>query len=236
LQTSRKGKGGANVYFSVNMTVETDFTAVIMIVFGLFLTFTGYRLLKATIFICGFALLFQVSLTLLIKYEPHKGYINRDLVLLLAPLACGLVGGFLAYSLFRFGIFLVGAFGGWALAALILGFRSGDLITKDIWQFLFFICFAAIGGFLALNYEDSILKIVTAVGGSYTVFVGIDIFAKTGFSSFAHKFISKESISTYKDSSYGMLCGFIALACAGWFSQNNLIKNHKRKLRLGSIY
>ncbi len=61
------------------------------------------------------------------------------------------------------------------------------------------------------------IVIATAIGGSYAVFIGIDVFAQTGFSQAASFILSGHAGSFVITNSgiYGMLVGMVVLAVAG---------------------
>ncbi|KAJ3339873.1 hypothetical protein HDU91_000929, partial [Kappamyces sp. JEL0680] len=127
-------------------TTSSKVVGGLSILLGLFVAFFGYKLFRVNV-------------------EPDSGYSNRELLLLLVPFIVGLIGGFIAYKLWRFGLSLIGALGGAALAMIILSFGTNGLITSETGRIIFVIVCAFIGGAVIQFFEKPVIIGSTALLG-----------------------------------------------------------------------
>jgi Domain of unknown function (DUF4203) len=145
---------------------------ILLILAGIAVTFFGFRLFKPCLAIAGFLLFTMIGYIILTRVEPSGGYANRDTVLLLGPLAIGLIGALLSLKLVRFGISVIGALGGAALALFILSWKSDGLISSEAGRIIF-ICLCAVIGSLVIHwFEKPVVIVSTSMLGSYLTFNG----------------------------------------------------------------
>ncbi len=134
---------------------------------GLVITFFGYRLLKFTLIVAGFALGAYLGAFIAIKAGAASWLI------IVAAVVLGIIGALLAIFLFKVSIFLLGAAAG-ALLTAILSSYSG-------WGHLLVILIGAlVGGVLALLVKRLVIALLTAfVGSWFTVAAIFSFFGKT---------------------------------------------------------
>ena len=214
-----------------NGSTEGKVVAVIAILVGAFVAFTGYKLFKAALFISGFILFADITLIIMTRVEPSGGYANRDLLLLLVPAGVGLIGGFIAYRLWRLGLTLIGALGGATCGAILLNLGVRNAIQSDTSRLVFIIAFAILGAIIIHFIEKPVIIGSTALVGSYTIFIGIDTFANTGFNAAVQKVLFAGSIMEAKTSGaeLGMVAGVLVTFGIAVSYQFKTTKNHKHR-------
>ncbi|KAJ2100806.1 hypothetical protein GGI09_002096, partial [Coemansia sp. S100] len=119
---------------------------IALILIGFFFNFFGYKLVKVLIFLAGFCVV--GGLVLYAEYKiraPQEDEKGRQLWYLGIAAICGLLGGALLLFLYKVGLALVGALGGFALASWILAMKSGGLIHSDVGRILFIVAFVLVG-------------------------------------------------------------------------------------------
>ena len=135
-------------------------TALLFILFGLAICFSGYRLfrfyLMAIAFIYTFANIMQTT-------NPPMDYTN--LPILAVAVIVGIVIALIAWMLYRFGI---------AIAGALLGFAVGSTLIQtigltDIAAIALMVICIVIGLVLAFSIADMIVMISTAIIGANLV-------------------------------------------------------------------
>ena len=197
------------------------------IILGLFLVFAGVRMFKLALFAAGFVVFSNLAGFVLVLVAPDEGF--SDLVMILVPIAFGIIGGFISYKLWQFGLSLVGFLGGSFVALLILGVKSGGVIESGLGKILFVVGMGIVGAVLIQILEKPALVFSTSLAGSYLTFYGIDVFARTGFanSSLSSLYQLREGQAIVYDTSgpvIGMMVGVLVLTIIGCFSQYRSIQ------------
>ncbi|KAJ2818918.1 hypothetical protein GGI24_004951, partial [Coemansia furcata] len=151
---------------------------------------------------------------------PQDDEKGRQLWYLGIAAICGLLGGALLLFLYKVGLALVGALGGFALASWILAMKSGGLIHSDVGRILFIVAFVIVGMAVVFFIERPAIIVASAIWGSYALFVGIDCFARTGFQYTALAFLNAPG-AVYETSPkvYAMIAGMAVCACLGIVTQ-----------------
>ncbi|OLY84839.1 hypothetical protein AYI68_g994 [Smittium mucronatum] len=220
--------GSNDIIFSKGTVDASGIVAgIILIVFGFIFTFFGRKLVKVLIFLAGVC--FVGIFVLYAEYKiraPQDGESTRTLIYFIVALAIGCIGGFVCLFLYKVGIFLVGALGGFALANFILTFSSSGIFSQTYARIIFIVVLAAIGGVITLFIERPAIIIGSSAYGSYISFVGIDCFARTGFKeSILLVVYGSQSIKGRPAGVYGMLAGTVVLAIMGMLVQFKTTKN-----------
>lgn len=164
--------------------ISSDILGVLFLAVGFFFCFFGTSLWRFTLFAAGFIFSFFFTYGLLLNLEgPFAGGNfgpDRSWILLAICLAVGFVGGCIATCLYRIGVFLIGAVGGFFLATLILSLAQSS-ITSGGGRVAFILAFAIVAGFLSLMVEKHVVIFATAYAGAYLFVYGIDKFVDSGF-------------------------------------------------------
>ncbi|KAJ1552348.1 hypothetical protein HK405_011671, partial [Cladochytrium tenue] len=156
---------------------------------GLLLLFCGLRLYRPTVFLAGAVLGSAAGYAALVRLRPSSGYANEDTVLLLGPLAVGVVVGGFFLCMRRLAVCGVGAAGGFVVAMFVLGLRTGGAISSGWGRTVFVVVLCAVGGVAALAVEKHVVLVATSVTGAYGVVFGIDCFAHAGFVEASKSFV-----------------------------------------------
>jgi hypothetical protein len=144
---------------------------------------------------------------------------SRQLIMTIIVLVAGLLGGAMVACLWRLGLFAIGMLLGFTIGIFFLGFVSNGTIQSETGRVIFLAILSIVGGIAIFFFEKVLLVLSTAFSGSYGAFLGIDVFANTGFSNGIQTFLSGggEYEATY--TVWGMLAGVLALAVLGSFYQ-----------------
>ncbi|KAJ2693071.1 hypothetical protein H4R19_006058 [Coemansia spiralis] len=200
-----------------------------LIAIGLFMTFVGYRLVKALVFLAGFCAM--GGLVLYAEYlirPPHEGEKARRLWYLAIAAVIGAAAGSALLFLYKVGIALVGALGGFAAASWILSMRSGGVIHSSTGRALLILALVAAGMAAALFLHRPAVIVLSSVWGAYALFVGIDCFARTGFQSTALAFLDAPgAIYVTSPGVFAMIAGMALAALLGVFVQLRLTSKSK---------
>jgi hypothetical protein len=214
------------------LTAYATFIGILAIVAGLFLAFSGYRLFRTALFVAGFLVFSNISSIVVQRLDTAQTVTGTTLLLIC--FGAGVIGGFVAQGLWRFGLSLIGAVGGGAIAASLLTLKSGFLIEADGNRLLFILACAIIGAVMIHFFEKPMLIGSTAVAGSTVAIFGLDVFVKTGYADAVIFFLQNTRAGINNgifphaplDYSYlftgsvgGMVFGVIALTIAGSISQ-----------------
>jgi hypothetical protein len=191
-------------------------TGIMFVLAGITLALFGHRLVKPAAFLAGAFLFSGITYVILTRVEPSGGYNNRDSVLLFSCLAVGLIGGLLGFFCYKLGLSIIGALGGFAFAIFILSWKD-DMFSTSTGSWLFVLAFSLAGSILIQFFEKPILITLTAMTGSYVLFLGLDVFIQAGFTRTCKYILSGGGIDDFSDISgvrgskslYGMLIGML---------------------------
>jgi len=135
-------------------------TALLFVLLGLAICFSGYRLFRFYLMAIGFIYTFN---TIMATTNPPMDYTN--LTILIVAVIAGIFIALLTWLLYRFGIAIAGALLGFVVAmALIQGFGLTDIAAIA----LVIVCIV-VGLMLAFAVADLIVMISTAIIGANLV-------------------------------------------------------------------
>ena len=178
---------------------------------GLFFAFLGYRLFRVTLGLAGFLLAGASAFML-------SGWISGGnmTAILICTLFGGLCGAMALAWLYRTGVFLLGAFGGWTIGAMILSSRPEN------WAIWAIIGAAVAGAILAMLLERPIMTLATAALGAWlTIYAAIFFFMQHGL----EKTIEEAQFTAWFP--YAVLGVWAVLAAAGMVTQFSLRRRAK---------
>ncbi len=163
---------------------SSHFHAIFLLIALLFLvvTFFGYRLFKLVISLLGFGIGALLGTLLMGAINRGKETPISGTVVWIAIVVFGLLGAFLAFKIYKLGVFLSGAVGGYWLGGLLLPFINEHITTlNESTQKVVPFIIAAVVGILTMLLVKPLLVIVTsAVGGWYAA---ENLLATFGFSN-----------------------------------------------------
>jgi hypothetical protein len=131
---------------------------VIAIVLGLVVCFFGYRLFRIVLAIYGLVLGAVLGLLVASLLGAGDTYVS-----LIAALVGGLIGAALMATLYKVGVFLVGAVAGAVLAGMI-----GANLSSG-WRVVAIVLAALLLGIVAVLFQRIVLILATAFSGSWVV-------------------------------------------------------------------
>lgn len=123
--------------------VSHTLAAIVLIAVGVALTFLGYRLLKATILTVGFIFGGVVCSYIMTEYIS-----GRSFWVFLAFIIGGLIVGLVAMYFYKFGIFVIGFFGGAYVGIFIFTLIASHTNSNHHYTILFW-CLLIGGGIIA---------------------------------------------------------------------------------------
>lgn len=188
------------------------------------LTFCGYKIISAVMFIAG-ATFSGYGAYLLGDNLIPGDFSSKGGALIAISVVLGLVGGVFAWKLRKLGTFLAGAAGGvvgaFALNGAVLS-HLPTLVDSVPQLYLYIACgvFGILGGVLAFKLEKLILTLATAALGSAAFVFGVKFFLE--------KYISSMPTTTWGDSLvWAYLGGWAALFLAGAIFQHSVVNKKK---------
>ncbi|DBA02683.1 TPA: hypothetical protein N0F65_010508 [Lagenidium giganteum] len=198
--------------------------AAIAIAAGLIVCFFGYRLLRPTMFLCGF-LLGGVIVTSVIEYLfKSKSWFH--MAMWIGFVVGGLIVGTMIVVMYNMGIFLVGA-----AAGVFLGYSLNTSIAHKIMPsqpslslLIFALVLGLLGGILAVKLEKPVVIVATSFVGAELAVWGIGYFGKnypdaTSLDTFRKRDDSGNYTYDIPGAWWAYLGGIIALFVLGMFMQ-----------------
>lgn len=137
-------------------------TIPVAIAIGIFICFWGYKILKLTLGIMGFAAGAAAGVAAAMTLAP-----GHNVIALVCAAIGGILGAVLCVWLFFFGVFLLGATAAPAVAAAVLGGTGHQIQPLPL-----LIC-AVVLGILALVMQKLMIIISTSLAGSYLIIASI---------------------------------------------------------------
>ncbi|KAJ3005389.1 UNVERIFIED_CONTAM: hypothetical protein HDU68_004631 [Siphonaria sp. JEL0065] len=215
------------------LTAYSGIFGGILIATGIAMAFFGHKLFKSILFLGGFYLFAAIAFVIMQNVEYNSpnsiGGDNRDLVYFAVCILVGALGGALMLFVWKLGFFAVGAGLGYVLAILVLT-ALHQVITSSTVQYAVIAVFVIAFGVLIFFLEQPVLIGSTAIGGSYAVFTGIDVFAQTGFTDAARSIVSgRGSLGEVNAGTKWvyMFVGCVILAIGGIVFQLYQVKQNK---------
>jgi len=144
------------------MVLTATAGAVLAIVLGAMICLFGYRLLRVTLAVIGFA----VGATLGALVASNIAGVGQVFILIIA-IACGLLGAVLAAVLYKAGVFLLGAGAGALIASFFVAGMTGAT------GIIVIIAAAIVAGVVTLFLQRPMVSVLTAFGGSWGVAMGV---------------------------------------------------------------
>lgn len=180
-------------------------------------------------FLVGFYVGSNIAYIILINAKEDYGS-NTETILLIVSIVVGLLAGALLSCCFFLAVFLLGALLGYMAAIWFLAWADNGVIQSDWGRAILIVCCVVVGALLMFFFERFLIIVATSFIGSFVIFIGIDLYAQTGFADAVKRFLQARSTDVLIQSSSGvrgMLGGTLALAIVGIFVQYCAI--HRRQ-------
>ncbi|KAK3838319.1 MAG: hypothetical protein JOS17DRAFT_770690 [Linnemannia elongata] len=183
---------------STSLTWQRIVGGFVLILIGILLTFRGYRHYRFTMFLAGFIAGCVIVYSILANVEPQQGCNHRQIIYVFSCLGAGLLLGAICWLLNRFTVWILGALAGLTTALYILAWRSEGLIRSRGGRIGLLVGASVLGLLLALVMGRRILIPATAILGAYISVLGLDLFARTGFSESVKNFFTNNNCVDYR--------------------------------------
>ncbi|KAG0331555.1 hypothetical protein BG000_010777 [Podila horticola] len=215
---------------AVALTWQRIVAGFILLFIGFVLTFRGYRHYRFTMFLAGFIAGCVIVYSILTNVEPSQGWSHRQIIYVFSSIGAGLILGSICWLLHRYTVWVLGALAGLVLALYILAWRNQGLIHSKGGRIGLLVGCSVVGLLIGLALGRRILIPATALIGAYITVVGIDLFARTGFSESIKKFFTTDDTVDYRLTTnlYIMLGVIGGLLLTGLVFQS-LAWNHRQK-------
>ncbi|KAI8061600.1 hypothetical protein BC940DRAFT_245182 [Gongronella butleri] len=115
--------------------------------------------------------------------RPDGGYQNDSVTMLLVPISMGALIGMIAFRFWTLYFALIPLLGGLTLALYICCWQEDLVISQTAGRLVFIICFPFFTVFLLIFCMRHVLLLATSFAGAFTLIIGIDFFAHTGYLS-----------------------------------------------------
>ncbi|KAF9976711.1 hypothetical protein BGZ73_008018 [Actinomortierella ambigua] len=198
-----------------NLSVQAGIAGALLIVAGILLCFFGYRLFHVTMFLIGWYLFANLS-----YIGMANGGVTSQTLLLVISIAVGIVGGLLLVCCSRLGVAILGALALYSFGLWLLSWKNGGLLTTSTARGILLGALAVVGFLLGCCREKEVVIIGSAILGAFSITIGIDLFAQTGYTREAESFINGRNTfeSHFENKSageYALLGGFLLLTILG---------------------
>ncbi|ORX61501.1 hypothetical protein DM01DRAFT_1332101 [Hesseltinella vesiculosa] len=150
--------------------------------------------------------------------EDFGGESKTQTILLVVSIVAGILAGLLLSCCFFLAVYVCGGLLGYFLALWILSWTTNGVIQSNWGRAVLIIVLVIVGIVLMVFFERTLMVIATAFMGSFAIFVGIDIYAKTGFANTVANMLHARSatvVTTADGPLRGMLAGCLGLAIVG---------------------
>ncbi|KAG0367827.1 hypothetical protein BGX24_003072 [Mortierella sp. AD032] len=183
---------------SISLTWQRIVGGFVLLLIGILLTFRGYRHYRFTMFLAGFITGCVIVYSILANVEPSQGWNRRQIIYVFSCLSGGLLLGAICWLLNRFTVWILGGLAGLTVALYVLAWRSEGLIRSRGGRIGLLVGASVLGILLALVMGRRILIPATAIVGAYISVVGLDLFARTGFSESIKNFFTNNNRVNYR--------------------------------------
>jgi preprotein translocase subunit Sss1 len=171
-----------------------------------------------------------LAFSILQAVEPEDQFSKRDLVYGGTCLGAGILGGFLATVLWKLGLVLTGGAMGYIISLSILTLKSESFVVSPTARTVFIILCVISSAILIFFFERHLLIIGTSFSGAYSMVLGIDFFANTGFLD--HLLVILETKDPPKTDSvgpafYGLVASMFLMGLIGMLVQYKFTARRK---------
>jgi len=157
--------------------LATDvFISIACLIAGLATSLFGYRLFRVISGCVGFLTAGIVGYAI-VYYFIYPSFLAS---LIVGCILGGFAGIIFCYF-FACGIFVFGSYIAFWTALVLISTIGGEFMDQDDNRDVILISFALAGGLLSLRFRKLSITVCSSILGSYVLFAGIDLLAKSGF-------------------------------------------------------
>ncbi|KAJ1980203.1 hypothetical protein H4R34_002536 [Dimargaris verticillata] len=165
------------------------------ILLGLYFYVAGARKFRVTLVLTGFLMVSMLVYYVCIKIRPAAtDDIARRVIYMVVAMLLGLIFGFFYFFCDWLGLFGIGGVGGFCVAMMLLALHDNGLLQDNSSRGIFIAVWALAFGLLIFVFTEWTLKAATVIAGAYLMVLGVDLFARIGFSdhltAFTHATVS----------------------------------------------
>ncbi|KXN70337.1 hypothetical protein CONCODRAFT_161328 [Conidiobolus coronatus NRRL 28638] len=202
---------------------------VVMMSFGLLLTFMGKRIFRVLLAIQAFFIFAIITLVIIMFNVSWFDLTTGKFVgICFGCAAVGILGAVAAYFLYKVGIFIMGFFSGGYIGTFIMKSAHVD----KTWAIILVACiFGVIIGTIFVWLSHIMIVIGTSFNGSNYFILGVDQIANKGFTDFVSFVNGDDEPIVFTGSLWGMIAGFVLVAIVGCIFQFIFHKNRTEERR-----
>ncbi|CAG8449666.1 12261_t:CDS:2 [Ambispora leptoticha] len=205
------------------ITVHTTIVGIILIIVGIIYCFYGRKHYRLTMFLLGYYIGALITWIILTNFEPQHYRAVVSTIILIISLVVGLIVGLLTMCCADLAIWALGGLGGYAFALFLLAFADNGIIHSHAVRAIFIVIFVVAGVILMMFFKNTVIILATAFIGAYSIMLGIDMFARTGFKESVRSFMDGQHDVVYHATTevYLMLAALFILFVLGTIYQWN---------------
>lgn len=197
--------------------------SALAILTGFLFCFYGKRLFKFSLFLAGLYF-FGVTTYLALTNAQDKIDLgeNRSTLILIISGVAGVCGALLAVCIYRFGIYLIGAVGGFFFSLWLLSIMgSHGQALEGTWRVVFIIGIVIVGIIAMFKAEKHFIVIATSMAGSFAMVLGADSYIDTGYLHLVDSLVGGAPFDpdSITPSIYGMIVTTALLSIVGMVVQ-----------------
>jgi len=219
---------------NTKLTAGRVVMGILLIAVGIFYCFFGRRFFRVSMFILGFYVGAVIAWIILQNAEPDDGYEHSaaatEAILVAVSIVAGLLCGALFLCFSTLVVWILGGLAGYALALFILSFGSGSLIHSRAGRIVFIVVFIIAGVVFTVCFPNLAIILGTAFIGAFSIILGIDMFARTGFTETVSSMqnVNKDNLEySVSGRVVGMLIGLLVLFVLGTIVQWHFFRMYK---------
>ncbi|KAI8896002.1 hypothetical protein BC833DRAFT_127912 [Globomyces pollinis-pini] len=166
--------------FQFDSSLLVLLVSILFIAAGFFLMFFGLKFFRLMLFVVGFIFVFRLSYTYLVLIDPVGGFFNQGYIIsVVGSVLLGILSGFLARSIWKVGISILGFMAGSQVVDMNWSLKVGGLIGNTSICMILYIVFG-IAGVVAVHLIEKPSVIGgTSLVGSYLIISMLDYILST---------------------------------------------------------
>lgn len=163
---SSSNSTASRFFFIFEYTIVTLFLGALSLALGIFLIVSSRKALRLCFALAGF--LGAGSLGLAINSAPHHAFVSLPMML-----GFGLVGGALAYAIWRVVMVVVAAISGYGLASYLLTTPLGDKVQVYLNPDNFQLILTSSALWSSIIFNDLLVTLLSIILGSILTVIGV---------------------------------------------------------------
>ncbi|KAI9228617.1 MAG: hypothetical protein DHS80DRAFT_30633 [Piptocephalis tieghemiana] len=211
------------IFIPYEMTGQRGFLGILMMIFGLYFVFLGYRFLRLTLILTGYIYVAIIVMAICLNCW-WVDTTERATLYLCLSLILGLIGAVIWGILYRPALFSLGSLAGIAVACWVNTLNWDGEVLKEAWQKAPMVLgFMLIGAILIWFFERPAVIGSTSFLGGYFFLLGVDMWIDVGMEQSAERVFMVQTVpfmAKHDGQTIGMLFGVLGFAVVGVIFQS----------------